>query len=696
MTNAVFLSAVEKIKEKQLTISMLITAAVELRNQGNIDLAIQLYSTWIQENPTDPLLYAVYFNNSASMSDIGDFQRSREALEKAIEINPDFYPAYINLGTVLERLGLAGQAVVTWTSLANRLGVITGGAIKYKLEALKQIGRVLEMNQLAPNAEIVLKQSLEIDPRQIDVAQHFIALRLGQCETPVVPTWEGADRKTLMRGMGPLSMSIYSDDPMLQLTSGWNYNKQSIGYPPVDLREECSKPRPPKQRRRIGYVSSDLRYHAVGFIIGELFEVHNRKDFEIFAYYCGTAPKDDLHDRIKSSVEHWVDITGMDDVTAARRIVDDGIDILVDINGYTRDARTKMFSMRPAPIIVNWLGYPGSLGTPYHNYIVADDAIIPKEYEKYYSEKVLRLPCYQPNDRKRVIAPTKPTRADAKLPEDVMVYCCFNGAQKISQFTLERWMTILTRVPDSVLWLLDGTEFSNKNIVEYANKRGIASERIIFATKLTNPNHLARYPLADLFLDTTPYGAHVTASDALWMGVPILTFPGRCFASRVCGSLVKSAGLPELICDGPDDYIEKAVQLGNNRKKIAQMKKHLAKERDSCVLFDTDLLVKSMEKLYKKMWDEYSAGKLPIPDLSNLDSYFDVGCEINHEAVEVLTIDDYDSIYQDKFSYWHKYSPIRADNRLWTATDIANAESKKPAIKVNLVKNTASVMSKKK
>ena len=696
MDNPLFLSSVKKLAEHGLSISELITAATALKNAGRNDLTIQLYNLWIQSNPLDPALYAIHFNNAASMSDAGDFQGAKAALERAIELNPDFHPAYINLGTVLERIGTVGQSVICWTTLVNRLSAITGSAIRFKLEALKQIGRVLEMNHLAPNAENVLRQSLEIDPTQADVTQHFIALRLGQCEWPVVPPIEGTERKKLMKGVGPLSMLVYADDPLLQLASAWHYNKNAVGYPSHDFKEECSKPRPARQRRRIGYVSSDLRNHAVGFVMAEMFSLHNREDFEIFAYYCGTAPKDDLHNRIKDSIEHWVDITGMDDVTAAKRIVADGIDILVDVNGYTRDARLNLFAMRPAPIIVNWLGYPGTLGTPYHHYIIADEQIIPKDHEIYYTEKVLRLPCYQPNDRKRAISPDRPTRKDVGLPEDAMVYCCFNGAQKISRFTLDRWMTILARVPDSVLWLLDGTEYSNKHVVEFAQQRGIAPERIIVAKKLSNPFHLARYPLADLFLDTSPYGAHVTASDALWMGVPILTFPGRCFAARVCSSLVHAAGIPEMICETPEEFVEQAVALGTKRKNLEKIKKKLADNKATCTLFDTNGLVQHIEKLYETMWDEFTHGKLPVPDLSNMDLYFEAGCELDHEAVEILTIKDYHGLYREKFTKWHNYSPIRPDHRLWDTASIAHAEGKQASAPVSLVKDARQLLKRKK
>ena len=355
-------------------------------------------------------------------------------------------------------------------------------------------------------------------------------------------------------------------------------------------------------------------------------------------------------------------------------MVDDGIDILVDVNGYTKDARAKVFSLRPAPIIVNWFGFPGSAASPSHHYIIADDWIIPKENEKYFSEKVMRLPCYQPNDSKRVVADHAYSRAELGLPDGVFVFCCFNGIQKISRFTYERWMTIHSRVPNSVLWLLSGTEDVHKRLREYAKKYGISAERLIFADKIANPYHLARYRFADLFLDTSPYGAHVTAADSLWMGVPILTFSGRSFASRVCSSLTRAAGLPEMVCATPDEYVERAVALGNNKDEVKRLKEKLQANRDTCILFNTELLVRSLEGLYEKMWEEYSSGKLPRPDLTNMDTYMDVGSDFDHDEKEMLVVENYEEFYKDGIARYHKYYPVAADNRLWTQEDIRKAE----------------------
>jgi predicted O-linked N-acetylglucosamine transferase (SPINDLY family) len=408
-----------------------------------------------------------------------------------------------------------------------------------------------------------------------------------------------------------------------------------------------------------------LREHAVGYLMTEVFGLHNRANVEVFAYYCGPTASDPLHANFKAAADHWSSISDLDDVSAAQRIAQDEIQILVDLNGYTREARLKLVAQRPAPVIVNWLGFPGTMASPYHHYIIADDWIIPKTHEIYYSERVLRLPCYQPNNRKRNVSPRAPSRAEAGLPEKGIVYCCFNGAHKISQFTFDRWLMVLARVPGSVLWLLGNTAATNERLRDYAARRGIARERLVFAEKLANPAHLARYVLADLFLDTTPYGAHTTASDALWMGIPVLTLSGRSFASRVCGSLARAAGIPELVCTSAEEFVERAVDLGNG-PTLRSLRERLRAGRDSCTLFDMPLLVRHLEKLYGQMWEQFERGELPRPDLANLDVYLEVGSQVNHEELEIQTVVDYHGWWREMLAGRHGFRPMEPDRRLLT------------------------------
>jgi len=439
------------------------------------------------------------------------------------------------------------------------------------------------------------------------VVQHWISLRQRQATWPLFEPVGALDRPALLRRAAPLSLANYADDPVLQLAGAAAGCAAEIGVPAAfrTAADFAEWKRPRQRRLRIGYLSSDLRAHAIGYLMAEMFGLHDRGAFEVFAYYCGIPQEDATKQRIRASVEHWVDIASLDDETALRRLLDDRIDILVDINGHTRGARTALLARRPAPVIVNWLGYPGTMGSAFHHYIIADPIIVPPGQEYLYSEAVLRLPCYQPNDRQRVTA-DPPGRDALGLPADATVFCSFNGTQKITPFVFDRWLVILHDVPGSVMWLLQGSEAVDVRLRERAAAAGVAPERLIFAPTLGNADHVARYAAADLFLDTSPYGAHTTASDALWMGLPVLTAPGRCFASRVCASLVRAAGLPELIVS-PDDYVVRAVALGRDRARLAGYRHRLLTSRETSLLFDTPGLVRALEGLFRRMWVEFLA-----------------------------------------------------------------------------------------
>ena len=651
---------------QQLSIVDLFTQAQKLEDLQAPQEAADLYKTWIARNGANQLLHAVYFNYGVSLSKLGDHAGAINALRQCIRLKPDFYPPYINLGRALEDSGQLGTAVVEWLALVNRLTGVNGDAVKHKLIALQQLGRVLESAGSDAAAEDALKQSLEINSDQAEVVQHWIALRQRQCKWPVIEGSEHIEARALIRHISPLSLANLADDPMFQLGRAYRYAKNTIGAPPsAGLSMRTSAERRERKKLRIGYVSSDLREHAVGFGMTDVLETHDRQHFEIFAYYCGIARTDPTQVRIKNSVDHWADIRTLSDQEAASKIAEDGIDILVDLNGYTKDARTKIFALRPAPVIVNWFGFPGTMGTPYHQYLIADPYIVPESNELYYSERVVRLPCYQPNDRKRPVSGRSPARKDEGLPEDAFVYCCLNGMQKITPAVFQCWLRILSEVKGSVLWLLTGADNTNARLRQQAEQQGISQERLIFAQKKPNPEHLARYPLADLFLDTYPYGAHTTAADALWMGVPVLTVPGRSFASRVCASVVSAAGMGDMACPSAEAYVARAIEFGKHREKIAAAKGRLAAGRDTCLLFDTPKLTRHLEDLFRRMWADLQRGSLPVPQLTNLDIYCDVGAELNLETQGALSEEAYRLRYEEKFKIRHEIYPLKPDVRLW-------------------------------
>jgi predicted O-linked N-acetylglucosamine transferase (SPINDLY family) len=660
-----FTNSVQRAISQQLSIGDLIEAAATLDSANQKQQVAELYKTWIAHNTDSSLLFAIYFNCGAALTAVRDYAGAINAFQECIRLKSDFHPAYINLGRAFEHAGHNDQAVGQWLALVNNLSAITGEAVAHKMTALQQVARVLENANNDSAAEDALKQILDINSLHTEATQHWILLRQRQCEWPIIAEWERVSRKDLLTGISSLSLEYLADDPMFQLAKASHYAKSSIGMPKAVSRSQTVANMRDANRLRIGYVSSDLRGHAVGFAMTDVIECHDHQNFEIFAYYCGIDRTDVTQQRIMKAVEHWHDINGLDDDQAAAKIAADGIDILIDLNGSTKDARTKVFARRPAPIAVNWFGYPGTMGTPYHHYLIADPYIVPPDLEICYSERIVHLPCYQPNDRKRVVAEKRPSRTEVGLPEDGFVYCCLNGMQKITQRTFERWMTILGRVPGSVLWLLSGTADTNERLRKFAADRGVAPERIVFADKLPNPEHLARYPLADLFLDSLPYGAHTTAADSLWMNVPILTLPGRSFPSRVCASVVRAAGVGELVCSTPEEYVARAVELGQDRKQLAAIKSKLANGRDSCLLFDTPQLVQHLEELYRKMWSDFTRGELPVPNLQNLDVYHEIGVGLDLENIEVLNDAEYLALYREKLSAWNSVYPIQADARLW-------------------------------
>jgi predicted O-linked N-acetylglucosamine transferase (SPINDLY family) len=665
-----FADANRRITGGQMDVAPLIQDAARLQASGEQEQSAELYKRWIALNADHPVLHAVYFNYAVVLTETGDIAGAAMALREAIRRKPDFYPPYINLGVALERLGHSNRAVHEWMGLVEQLAAVNGDAIIHKAMALKQIGRVLETLDQDRQAEEILMQCLDVDPEETEVIEHLISLRQRQCKWPVLPEGGRVSRQKMLRRIAPLSLACYADDPMLQLTAAVAYNEKTAPIP--------AKPDPARARRlaagrtagrlRIGYLSSDLRAHAVGFAMADVFELHDRQEFEVFGYYSGMPQIDATQTRIKAAAEHWIDIGRLGSQQTCRRIETDDIDILVDLNGYTKDARTRVFAKRPARIAVNWFGYPGTMGSLYHHYIIADDFIVPRDHEIYYSEKVVRLPCYQPNDRRRVVATERPGRGDVGLPDVGVVYCCLNGMQKVTPLTFQRWMLILRHVPDSVLWLLEGREETNARVKQFAAQHGVAPERVIFARRLSNPHHLARYALADLFLDTLPYGAHTSASDALWMGVPVLTLPGRSFAARVCGSVVQAAGLPEMVCTGPADYVSRAVELGRHPERLAALRARLVANRDTCLLFDTPGLVHHLEELYRRMWADFRQGRLPIPDLRNIDIYRKIGLAQDLETIELLDDDGYRALYRDRIADRDQLYPVPPDARLWPET----------------------------
>ena len=362
---------------------------------------------------------------------------------------------------------------------------------------------------------------------------------------------------------------------------------------------EVRRPVPVGSRRlRIGYFSSDFQEHAAAYLVAEVLELHDRERFEIFAYSYGPADRSPMRERLRQACEHFVDIAWDPDDLVVDRIRGDELDVLVDLKGYTVGARTAVLAQRPCPVQINWLGYPGTMGAGFMDYLIADGYIIPAGQEAAYAERVLRLPhCYQPNDRKRPSAEPL-ARAQYGLPDAGFVFCCFNQAVKITPEMFACWMRVLHRVPLSVLWLAEDNRHATRNLTEAAQEHGIAPERLVFSPRLPYAQHLARYRVADLALDTFPYTSHTTASDGLWSECPLVALCGETFAARVSGSILTACGLPELITHSLPEFEDLACRLASDPDFMSHIRARLASAKAGAPLFDSTAFARDLERLY--------------------------------------------------------------------------------------------------
>lgn len=387
--------------------------------------------------------------------------------------------------------------------------------------------------------------------------------------------------------------------------------QQAAEYAPWSARAQVLPPTLPKPagaRLRIGYLSDDFQEHATAYLTAALFERHDRTQFEVFAYSTGQDDGGPMRRRLRAAIEHFVDIRDLPHDAAARRIREDGIDILVDLKGYTRNARLEILAQRPSPIQVTWLGFPGGLGSGFIDYLIADPIVVPPESVAAYDETIVYLPdVYAPVDDRRQVG-ARPRRAEVGLPEDAFVFACFNDPYKITPAVFERWCRLLQSVPGSVLWLYARTEAIRRNLTHEAERHGLAAERLIFAPKRPQSEHLARLPLADLMLDTLPVNAHTTASDALWMGVPLVTCQGETFAARVASSLLTACGLSELIATDLDRYQALALDLATHPARLQELRTRLSEAKTHAPFFDGERFARRLEELYRCLWARHLQG----------------------------------------------------------------------------------------
>lgn len=570
----------------------LLNAAGQLQTKGQAHLAAVLYQTWIAKNES-PYAYAANFNYALALASAGDLTGSEAAYLRSIEIFPAFAQGRLNLGMLYERLGRVDAALQQWDWVVQNISAAQSANAPFVVMALNNLGRVHEVHKRYGEALEHLTRSLAINPDQPDVLHHWVHLRQKQCIWPVYGQLPGVTQTAMQEATSALAMLSVSDDPASQLEAARRYVRKKV---PPPQRSLASGKGYGHKKLRIGYASSDFCLHPVSMLMVELFELHDRDLVDVYGYCWSPEDGSSLRQRVIRSFDHFHRIAGLSDDQAAELIRSHEIDVLIDLQGQTSGARPGMLGQRPAPIQITYLGLPATTGLPSIDYVIADRFLIPEAFAPFYSEKPLYMPdVYQVSDRQRTVG-SAPSRAECGLPQDAFVFCSLNNNYKYTPEVFSVWMRILQRSPNSVLWLLSDNPVAEANLRKEAQARGVGAERLLFAGRVAPENYLARYPCADLFLDTFPFNAGTTANDALWMGLPLLTLSGRTFASRMAGALLTAAGVPELIADSLTDYEEKAVALANDRTALSGLRQRVSQARDNSPLFDTRRFARHLEE----------------------------------------------------------------------------------------------------
>jgi predicted O-linked N-acetylglucosamine transferase (SPINDLY family) len=539
---------------------------VVLQDQGKLEEAIEAYNKALAIKPD----YAEAYNNMGNaLKEQGKLEEAIEAYNKTLTIKPDYAEAYYNIGITLKEQGKLEEAIEAY----NKALAIKPDYEVVRASKLHQQAHICDWDSIAKDIELIR--------------------RLGTIEGYV----------------SPFALLSLEDDPEghrirseLYAEAKYPHKSMSTWVKPVQ------KPR----RLKIGYFSADFHNHATMYLMAQVFATHNHEHFEVYAFSYGPDKRDEMRHKLIANVDKFYDVRNMSDAEIIELAKATNLDIAVDLKGYTKDHRLSLFSSRLAPVQISYLGYPGTLGADFIDYIVADQTLIPEDKRRYYTEQIIYLPyTYQPTDNKRRISSKIVTRQDVGLPSDAFVFCCFNQNYKISPKEFDIWMRLLSKVEGSVLWLLRSNKWTENNLKQQAEALGINSKRLVFADKIPQAEHIARQKLADLFLDTFNVNAHTTTSDALWAGLPVVTKMGQGFAARVAGSLLNAIGLPELVTTTKQDYEELILELATNPTRLAKVKEKLATNRLNQPLFNTELYTSHLESGYQQAYQNYFDGNPP-------------------------------------------------------------------------------------
>jgi predicted O-linked N-acetylglucosamine transferase (SPINDLY family) len=553
--------------------------------------ATQLYELWLTAHGNEMQACAVWFNLGVMRMRGSNPAGAVDAYRAAMRLKPDMVEAAINLGTALEASGQTEAALGAWRA------AMPPAALRQVLH--NQLGRVLETQGKLGQAAEELRASLLISPHQPDVQQHLVHMRQRMTAWPParldVP---GLTEVEAAANCGPLAALALYDDPELQAATGLDWIKRKA--PPV------GGPLAPANgyahdRIRIGYLSTDFCRHAMSFLIAELLECHDRSHFEVYGYCASPEDGSEIRARVLAAMDHHVSIKSMTDEQAASRIRADEIDILIDLNGLTRGARVGVLRWKPAPVQITYLGYIGPIPLPELDYILCDEVAIPPELDSAYHPAPLRIEgCYQANDSRPPELPAVSRLAEG-LPEDAFVFCCASHHYKVTEAMFGGWCDILAKVPGSVLWLIDDNPESRAALTARWMARGLDAGRLIFAARVDPSRYRARLALADLFLDTTPYNAGTIASDALRMGLPLLTLQGKAFAARMASSLLTAIGLTDCITTSLPEYVARAIEIGQNPDQLSSLKRRLANDAWAKTLGDSAAFTRRYEAVMERV-----------------------------------------------------------------------------------------------
>jgi predicted O-linked N-acetylglucosamine transferase (SPINDLY family) len=516
---------------------------------------IQLYCDWIAAQPPGtPELYAAWFNLGTEFSKAGSDEKAMLAYRHALATRPGFHPAAVNLGLLLESHGRPDEALAVWSAALQ--------PDEARIALLTQRSRLLEVQGRLAEAEHTLRTSLLTQHDQPDAVQHWLHLRQKMCLWPVLADIiPGLTPDDLASQPGPLAALALTDDVPTQTAITATWIDRKTWAPGVRMAPEQGYRH---DRIRIGYLSSDFCSHAMSYLITELFERHDRNRFQVFGYCSTLEDGSAIRARVIAAFDHFVSVRTLPDEAAAQRIRDDEIDILIDLNGLTAGSRLQILRHRPAPVQGTYLGFIGPVPLPELDFMLCDDFVVPAETAGAYEPQPVYVPgLYQANDSKRVLGAAL-TRTEAGLPEDRFIFCCFSNHYKITQAMFAGWMAILRQTPHAVLWLVDDNAWSRENLRQAALLAGIDPARLLFAGRTDPATYMTRLALADLFLDTFPYNAGTIASDAIRMGLPLVTLSGRSFASRMAARLLHAIGADDGIAGSIDAYVAKAVGLASD------------------------------------------------------------------------------------------------------------------------------------